>query len=79
MDDREVAAKELGVNPDWLERYSFPQAFGSTTGPFGGIGGQMVTTCQIDAYTDGVKTVFFCGGRRVKCIDGWNPRISMPR
>jgi hypothetical protein len=76
MDDREKAAEELGVPIDYVDRYSFPQ--GVCGGPFGGPGGQTINTMQVDAYTDGVKTVFFCAGRRVKCVKDWQPYIRMP-
>ncbi len=79
MDDREKVAQELCTLPEYLEHYSFPQAFGSTCGPFPGAGGQMVTSFQIDAYTDGVDTVFYSCGRRIKQVKDWKFNIRMPR
>ena len=78
MDDRERAAEELGVNANLIEKYSFPQAFASTCGPFPGPGGQMCTSFQIDAYTDGKHTIFFCCGKRIKKVADWEFRIRMP-
>ena len=78
MDDREKAAEELGVQANYLDWYSFPQTFASTSGPFMRPGGQMATTMRIDAYTDGKSTIFFCGGKRVKRIEDWRHNIKMP-
>lgn len=78
MDDRGKVAEELRVPPALIDMYSFPQVFTSTAGPFGGIGGAAMTSMQIYAYTDGIYTVFFCNGKRVKCIKNWQPSISMP-
>lgn len=72
-EEQEKAAKILECEPDHLSYYSWPQAFGSTAGPFGGCGGQMVTTFQIDAWTDGVAAVIFCGGRCVKTVRQFEP------
>lgn len=78
MDDREKAAKELGVPADYIDHYSFPQAFGSSSGPFSRPGGQMFTSFQIDAYTDGKTAIFYCCGERVKRVDNWEFQIKMP-
>lgn len=78
MDDREKAAKELNCDPNFVDHYSFPKVFGSTAGPSQNVGGQTLTTFQIDAYTNNYKTVFFCMGKRIKCVKGWFPDIDMP-
>lgn len=42
--------KELLHLSDSLEYYAFPQLFGSTTGPSGGIGGQSMSTFTVHAW-----------------------------
>lgn len=56
------------LNIDDLTYYSFPKTYGSTSGPFGGIGGAAVTTFQIEAYSDGITTVYFCGNKIIKTV-----------
>ena len=57
---------------DDFEYFSFPQVFGSTTGPFGGVGGQGQTVFQMEVYlnqnTDNFM-VIFVGGRLWKCVE----------
>lgn len=53
----------------YLDKFSFPHIYGSTAGPFGGIGGQAMTTFQIDAFYDGKKAAVFCGDKFIKIID----------
>lgn len=51
--------------------YSFPKVFGSTAGPFGGYGGQMFTTFQIEVWEyDTRYVVIGCEGRVVKVAEG---------
>jgi hypothetical protein len=49
---------------------SFPMMFGSTSGPFGGIGGAAMTNFKIDVYTDvgGGKAIVFANGRFWKTV-----------
>ncbi len=53
---RQMAAKLISgrigreVDPSELRYSSFVRMYGSTTGPFGGIGGQMMTEFQIEAF-----------------------------
>lgn len=44
---------------------SWPQTFGSTCGPFHGIGGQALTTFRMEAWAWEQWAVVFCGGRVV--------------
>jgi len=56
-------AKREGCYPDDVQWYSWPQAFGSTSGPRGGIGGQMVTSFQVYAFDPLVgRKQKFCAG-----------------
>lgn len=55
-------------NSDDLSYYSFPKIYGSTSGPFGGIGGAAMTTFQIEAYSDGIITCYYCGNRFIKLV-----------
>lgn len=52
-----------------VEHFRFEQTFGSTAGPFGGIGGASITTFVIDAYRDDEgNAVLFCQGRMWKKV-----------
>jgi len=64
----------LGGNPEDLEYWAWPHVFGSTTGPFGGIGGQTLTTFTVEAWHDGTgKAVLFSNGRVFKVTDKFIP------
>lgn len=56
------AARLLGCSVDELEWWSWPQVFGSTSGPRGGIGGQAMTAFQVFGFSDGGNAVKYCGG-----------------
>ena len=55
------------IYPEELMYCSWPEAFGTTCGPFPGVGGQMVTTFRMEAWAYGHLAVVFCGGRVVSC------------
>lgn len=57
------AAKLLDCYMEELMYYAWPQAFGSTAGPFPGIGGQAISTFTIEAYSDGRDAVLYCGDK----------------
>lgn len=67
------AAARLGCDYYDLDYYAWPQTFGSTTGPFGGIGGQSMTTFTIEAWTNGDDAVLFCGNRIWKVVHRFIP------
>lgn len=54
-----------------FEYYSYPQMFGSTAGPFGGLGGDAMTNFQIDAFVWEGFAALFCGGRFWKIDSTW--------
>jgi hypothetical protein len=62
-----IYSKKTGetVPVDYLRYYCWDEAFGSTSGPFAGIGGQMVTTFRMEAWGYGSWAIVFCGGRIV--------------
>lgn len=60
------------LSPDDFEYYAYPETFGSTAGPFGGIGGQAMTTFTIEAWVCGKVAVLFCGNKILKVTDQWN-------
>lgn len=43
----EEARRRLVCSADDLEVYTWPETFGSTAGPHGGIGGQAISTFQV--------------------------------
>ncbi|NET30658.1 MAG: hypothetical protein F6K19_01470 [Cyanothece sp. SIO1E1] len=49
----------------WLDYYAFPEMFGSTAGPHGGIGGAAMSKFTIEAWVvDGIgPTIYRCGNR----------------
>lgn len=46
-----------------LDYWAWPRVYGSTAGPFGGVGGAAMTTFTVEAWTSGIHTVIFCKGR----------------
>lgn len=52
-----------------LEYYSYPAVFGSTAGPFGGVGGQMITPFQVQAFVWERSAALFCIGKFWKTED----------
>jgi len=64
----EEASRKLGVSTHEIEYFSWPQTFGSTAGPGGGIGGSVMTDFQIFAFRikgqlKGIQT----------CANYWRP------
>lgn len=76
-DNRELAAKELGVPESYIDYYAWPETFASTAGPFGGVGGQAITSFTIEAYVDGKNAVLFCKGKRLKSVDNFEPMMRV--
>ena len=48
--------------------YAWPQRFGSTAGPFPGIGGAAVSTFTMEAWVGRDSALVFCNGRIVKQV-----------
>ena len=69
----EQVAKILDCHELNLEYYAWPQTFGSTSGPFRGIGGQAMSTFTIEAWADASTAFIFCNGRKVKIVDNFQP------
>lgn len=55
----EAADKLGGEVWQW---YSWPEVFGSTSGPRGGIGGQAMTTFQVYGFIGHDDALMYCGG-----------------
>jgi hypothetical protein len=47
---------------DSLSYYAWPETFGSTSGPRGGIGGQAMTTFTIEVWVSDNATLYLCAG-----------------
>lgn len=58
--------------PDELQYVRWIQTFGSTAGPFGGIGGQAATNFLMEAWVWDNFAVVFCGGKRIKITDNFS-------
>lgn len=43
-----------------IDYYAFPETFGSTAGPGGGIGGQAFSSFTVEAYVSDQGTVYVC-------------------
>lgn len=76
-DNRVEAAIELGVSCSAIDYYAWPQIFGDTAGPFGGIGGQAISSFTIEAYTNGREAVIFCKQKRLKKVDNFEPMMRI--
>lgn len=70
---KEEAAKKLECSETALEYYAWPQVFGSTAGPFGGIGGQAMTTFTVEAWAFGPVAIVFCKGKPIKQVKKFTP------
>ena len=67
MQSEIIATQLLKKSPTYIT--TFPKTFGSTSGPFGGIGGSTITTFYITAYVDDEdNAVLFCQGRPWKKV-----------
>lgn len=76
---RAHAIERLGPdeNPEY---WAWPETFGSTTGPFRGIGGSAMTTFTMEAWVGSEHVLVFCGGREVRLMpvrkffeERWHP------
>jgi hypothetical protein len=66
---RKDASITLKIHQDELNYSSWTETFGSTSGPFGGIGGQAISVFTIEAWSDGVAVVIFCEGRVISVFE----------
>jgi hypothetical protein len=50
--------------PEAIDYYAWPQTFGDTSGPIGGIGGQAMSTFTVNAYVlnGSGPTLYVCAG-----------------
>ena len=69
--------KRAGIDCYDFDYYAFPEVFGSTSGPCGGIGGAAMSIFTVEAYVCGdVATVYVCAGkfklRKGKYIARWH-------
>ena len=55
-------AETDNVEVENVKWYSWPQVFGSTSGPKGGAGGCAMTTFQVYAFDTGVRQYKYCSG-----------------
>lgn len=65
------------VTVDYLDYWAWPQVFGSTAGPFGGVGGQAMTTFTIEAWEQDGVAVIFCGNKILKVVEKWQGPLSV--
>lgn len=72
-DQVKEASEILDIPSEMLTYFAWPQTFGSTTGPFPGIGGQAMSTFTIEAYSDGRDAVLFCKGKFIRRINLFDP------
>lgn len=73
----EKAADELDTPTEHLSYYAWPEVFGSTAGPFGGIGGQAMSTFTLEAYANDVgQAVIFCQGKRIRKVNDFRFIVS---
>ena len=58
-----LKSRSIEATEEELFYCTWPHPYGSTAGPFGGIGGQMVTMFQLEAWAFGPWGVVFCGDK----------------
>ena len=61
---------------DQLNYYAWPEIFGSTCGPFHGIGGCALTQFTIEAWEILGRAVLFCNGRIIRVTENFEPLNS---
>lgn len=68
-----IRGRSIPCEPGDLDYWAWPKAFGSTAGPFGGVGGQAISTFTLEAWTlgYGCPAVTFCRGRVIRVEDRW--------
>ena len=76
------ASTILDVPAEALLYYAWPQTYGSTAGPFSGMGGQAISTFTIEAFTttpfaDRRDAVLFCKGQIFKRVQNFNPAMAV--
>jgi len=71
------AVARLGCHPSEILYYVWPQTFSSTSGPFGGIGGQAISTFRMEALSDGRNAALYCGRRFWKIVESFDPREAV--
>lgn len=64
----DAVARRAQCLPEEVEWYSWPQVFGTTAGPNGGAGGNMMTTFQVFAFDAPGDKSRYCAGQWRK----WN-------
>tara|TARA_B100000809_G_C15139378_1_gene532325 strand:- start:2484 stop:2756 length:273 start_codon:yes stop_codon:yes gene_type:complete len=72
------ASVTLDVPQGELNYSSWTETFGSTSGPFGGIGGKAMSVFTIEAWSDGVAAVIFCKGRVIGVFEKGFKLGSLP-
>lgn len=79
--ERSIASEKLGVPGDELDYFAWEQTFPSTSGPFGGYGGQMVTRMVVEAYAHPFKrnAMLFCCGRPWRLIKEFDPVTAVTK
>ena len=62
---RKDAADSLQTDINNLEYYAWPEVFGTTSGPFYGIGGASMSTFTIEAWVNEStgECIYFCLGK----------------
>lgn len=57
-------APEYFYGPESLDYYAWPQTFGDTSGPRGGIGGRAISSFTVEAYVlnGSGPTLYVCAG-----------------
>lgn len=66
--------------PQDLTVVSWPRVYGSTAGPFGGIGGQMMTTFQLTAYVADQFDIaaVYCGPKLLCVSENFRWEVTCP-
>ena len=68
------AANGVQACEEEIDYYAWPQVFGNTAGPNGGIGGDAMTTFTVNAFHYNGTAVLLCGNK-CKFIERFKPSI----
>lgn len=74
---RDQAAEPVGIPAHHLQYAAWPQVFGSTAGPFKGVGGASMSTFTIEAWYYNSKALIFCKGKVLKLVDDFRMPIAI--
>lgn len=74
--DERYGKPDLRFDVDSLRYFAWPEVYGSTAGPFGGIGGATMTVFTLEAWVTGRFAVIFCGNKIIDVVEDFEGPCS---